>query len=371
MRICKRCIQPDTRPGIVFDREGVCPACRFAEKHEKTDWAKRRRELEEIAEYGKRNNISGYDCIVGVSGGKDSTRQAMYVKDELGLNALIVCCGYPPEQLTYRGAHNIANLTSLGFDCILVNPDPQAWKKMMREGFLRYGNWAKSTETAIFVTLPKLAFAYHIPLVFFGESPAVMRGALSVLSHEGDASKVKYSHTIEGGPEAVMTPDMTEQDLFWYRYPSDEEFHWAKLRLVYLGWYIQDFTKFRNEEFSVAHGMEIRKDPPEDIGDITGAEALDDDFVVMNQLFKYFKYGFGKVTDQTSEAIRLGLMTREEAIELVKKYDGKCAPRYIKKFCDFIGITEAEFWETADRFRNPDIWEKDKRGSWKMKYELS
>lgn len=370
MRYCKLCVQPDTRPGIVFDSDGVCPACRFAAEHKKIDWKKRRKDLEEIADYGRKHNVSGYDCIIGVSGGKDSTRQAIYVKEELGLNALLVCCGYSPEQFTERGAHNISNIISLGFDCLLVNPDPVVWKKMMREGFLRHGNWAKSTESAIVSSLPKLAIAYHIPLVFYGESPAIMRGALSVLSEGGDASVIKNSHTMEGWAEAVKTTDITEHDLFWYRYPNEREFDMAKLRLVYLGYFIEDFTKFRNAEVSIAHGMDIRKDPPEDIGDITGAEALDDDFVIMNQMMKYFKYGFGKVTDQSSEAVRLGMMTREKAVELVKKYDGKCAPRYIKKFCDFIGITEKEFWDVANRFRNPDIWKKDVKGNWSMKVTL-
>src|SRR6185436_11305402 len=120
--------------------------------------------LDEIAEFGRRNNVSGYDCIIGVSGGKDSVRQVMYARDELGLKPLLVSCTYPPEQMSERGAKNLANIISLGFDLISVSPAPQTWKSLMREGFLRFGNWARSTEMALYASAPKVAIAYHIPL---------------------------------------------------------------------------------------------------------------------------------------------------------------------------------------------------------------
>lgn len=371
MKYCKKCVQPDTRPGIKFDKEGVCPACRFAEVSEKIDWQERQKELEEIAEFGRKHNVSGYDCIVGVSGGKDSTRQSMFVRDELGLKPLLVSCVYPPEQHTERGAHNLANLISLGFDCISVSPDPQVWKKLMRQSFLKYGNWAKSTEMALYASAPKVAIAYHIPLIFLGENPAIALGDLDVGSTTGDANKMKYCHTLEGGnPDKLLTEDIKEQDIFWYRYPSDEEMDMVNMKIVFLGYFIKDFTRFKNAEFSVAHGLMIRNDPPEDIGDAYGFEALDDDFVVVNQMLKYLKFGFGKTTDQASEAVRLGMITREEAIELVKKYDGKCAPRYIKHFCRYFNMSSEEFWRVAELFRDKEIWEDGKNGEKKLKAVL-
>ena len=168
MRYCKRCVQPDTRPNIKFDQNGICPACHYVEKWPKIDWESRRRKLETIADWGRNHNVSGYDCIVAVSGGKDSTRQSMYVRDELGLKPLLVCCSYPPEQLVERGAQNLSNLISLGFDCISISPNPIVWKKMMRQGFLKFGNWAKSTEIALYTSAPRIAIAYHIPLIFLG-----------------------------------------------------------------------------------------------------------------------------------------------------------------------------------------------------------
>lgn len=371
MRYCVRCVQPDTRPGIRFDKKGVCPGCRFAQMAEQVDWKKRRRELEKIAEFGRKHNVSGYDCIVAVSGGKDSTRQSMYVRDELGLTPLLVSCTYPPEQLTDRGAHNLANLITLGFDCISVGPNPIVWKELMKQGFLRFGNWAKSTEMALYACVPKVAIGYHIPLIFLGENPAIALGDLESGSTTGDANNMRQYHTLRGGPDVVKTRRIHEGDLFWYRYPDVDEMEWAKLRVVYLGYYVRDFTRFKNAEFAIRHGLEVRDDPPEDIGDSYGFEALDEDFVVVNQMIKHLKYGFGKVTDQVSEAVRLGMMTQEEAFELVKKYDGKCATRFVKKFCRYLGISEQKFKAVVGRYRNKDIWKKDDHDTWHLVVNIS
>lgn len=370
MKYCKRCVQPDTRPNIKFDQNGICPACHYAEKWPKIDWELRRGKLETIADWGRDRNVSDYDCIIAVSGGKDSTRQSMFVRNELGLRPLLVCCSYPPEQLVERGAQNLSNLISLGFDCISISPNPIVWKKMMKRGFLKFGNWAKSTEMALYASTPRIAIAYHIPLIFLGENPALMLGDLGVGSMTEDANKMKYNFTLAGGPEALATSDISEINLYWYHYPSNKDMERAKLRIIYLGYFIHDFTRFENARFSIAHGLTIRDDPPEDIGDNYGFEALDEDFVVVNQMIKYLKYGFGKTTDQVSEAIRLNMMTRQSAIGLVKKYDGKCAPRFIKKFCDYIQISEKRFWQIAESFRNQDIWERDRKEGWRLKTPL-
>src|SRR3989344_2178818 len=372
MKYCKKCVQPNTRPGIVFDKKGVCMACRLAEQHNRIDWPKRRKELEEIADFGKKNNVSGYDCIIGVSGGKDSTRQSIFVRDELGLNPLLVSCQYPPEQMAERGARNISNLISLGFDCITVAPDPKAWKELMLQGFLKYGNWCKSTEIALYASAPKVAIAYHIPLIFLGENPAIAMGDTGVGSFTGDANRMKYYHTLQGGDPRKnnLVTGQVDQDLILYTYPSDEEIEWGKLRIVYLGYYIKDFTRFKNAEFAVERGLKVRSDSPEDIGDIYGHGALDEDYVVVNQMLKYLKFGFGQVTDQTAEAVRLNIMTREEAIAFVKKYDGKCADRFVKRFCKYLGISEKKFWKVAESYRNKNIWEKDKNGRFTLKVEL-
>lgn len=372
MKYCKKCVQPDTRPGIKFNSKGVCLACVFAENSVKIDWNKRILELENVAKYGKDHNISGYDCIVGVSGGKDSTRQALFVRDELGLKPLLVCCSYPPEQITSRGVHNISNLISLGFDTLIVSPAPKIWKKLMRRSFLKYGNWAKPTEMALYASAPKVAIAYQVPLIFLGENPAIQLGDLGVRSTNADAGRMKYSNTLAGGnpDDMLKDEDIGKEYALLYKYSTEEDLEKSKLKIQYLGYYWKDFSKVDNAKFSISRGLEVRTDTPENIGHIFPFNALDDDFVIVNQMIKFIKYGFGQVTDEVCEEIRFGRMSRSEAIKLVKKYDGKCARKYILMFCNYLEITEKKFWEVVETFRDKNIWGKDSNNNWILKTTL-
>lgn len=360
LRLCTRCVNPSTRPNMRLDAEGVCPVCRFEEERrsQTIDWAVRRRELEAICRWGRESTRSTYDCIVTVSGGKDSTRQACYARDELGMNPLLVNCAYPPEQLSEIGAHNLSNLISLGFDTISVSPDPVLWKRLMLEGLRRYGNWAKSTEMALYAIPIHAAIAYQVPLIFYGENPAQTIGE----QHgrvDGDASQLKRGNTIAGGPATILPPDVRESDAHFYFYPPDDDMAAARLRLVYLGYYMQDWSGRNNAAFSIARGLHTRKEPPEMTGDLWGFTCLDEDFSIVNQYLKYLKLGFGRVTDQVCEAINAGTMTREEGLELVRRYDGKCDASFIRRFCRYLGISEGEFAEIAERYRNREIWKEE------------
>lgn len=374
MYFCKTCLNPSTRPNIDIDAEGVCLACRYHEKRRAgaIDWTARRRELEQLAAWGRANSKSAYDCIVPVSGGKDSLRQALYARDELGLKPLLVSCVYPPEQLTDRGAYNLANLVSLGFDTISISLNPQVWKILMLQAFLQFANWCKSTELALYALPIHVAIAYKIPLLFLGENPAFTIGERES-SLDGDATKMKYSNTVSGGnPDHLLTDGVNWKDLHFYRYPSDDEMDWAKLRIAYLGYYIEDFNSIRNAEVAIEHGLWIRDDKPEDIGDIRGHFCLDEDFSIMNQMIKQVKLGFGRVMDQVCEAIHHGEMDRDEAIRLVQLYDGKCSDEYIRRFCTYLGITPAYFWEIVEAYRNKELWERDPGGTgWNLKADFT
>ena len=370
MRICVKCVTPTTRPGITFDEEGVCLPCKVAEVHKAIDWEVRKAELRSIAEWGKEHSRGGYDCIVAVSGGKDSTRQALYARDELGLKPLLVSCTYPPEQQSVIGAHNLSNLIELGFDTIVVGPGPEKWKTLMKVAFYKFGNWAKATELALYAVPPRVAIAYGIQLIFLGENNVLTYGDVGG-SLGGDANRVKYNNTLAGGsPKDLMAEGITERDVLWFTYPYDEEMQQANLRVVYLGFYIEDFNQHTNARIAIQHGLRIRDTRPEEVGALNQYEDLDEDFVHVNQMLKFFKFGFARVCDEASQAIRLGLISREQAIELVRKFDGKCAPRYIKRFCDYIGIDEQEFWRVADSYRSQEIWTKDINDDWRLNTPL-
>lgn len=366
---CRRCVEPNTRPGCIFDADGVCLPCRVSERAGEIDWSARQDELREILAWGRARKTSAYDCIIGVSGGKDSTRQSLYARD-LGLKPLLVCCTYPPEQVTERGARNLSNLVRLGFDVITVSPAPQVFKKLMRQGFYKYANWCKSTELALYTSIPRIAVTHNIPLIFLGENPALAWGT-DVGSFDSNANRMRVTNTLSGGDVTpLLTDDIGSNEVYWYRYPSERDIERAALRMVYLGYFIKDFNDYENSRIAIEHGLSVREGEDADplgTGSINNFDALDDDFVHVNQFLKCLKLGFGKVSQQVSGAIRNGYMSRAEGIELVKKYDGKCGERYVREFCGFLGIRVEEFWRVAESFRNHDIWEQDERGEWRLR----
>lgn len=367
---CKQCVNPSTRPNIVFNEAGLCPVCQYESDkiNEVIDWSARKRELESIITWGKENTKSTYDCIVTVSGGKDSTRQACFARDELGMNPLLVSCSYPPEQMTDLGADNLANLIELGFDLISISPNPQVWKQLMSEGFLRYGNWAKSTEMALYAIPIHVAIAYQIPLLFYGENPVMTIGERHG-NLDGDASKIKKGNTIAGGPSTILPESILPRDAIFYYYPSDDDMAAAQLRLSYLGYYIPEWSGHNNAIFAQEKGLKFRTETPEQTGDLWGFSCLDEDFSIVNQFLKYVKLGFGRVTDQVCEAISSGKMTRSEGFELIKKYDGQCDESFIRRFCNYLDIPEEKFWSLVEEVRNHDIWYKDAQGDWQLRMD--
>ena len=372
MKYCRKCLQPDTRPGTRFDASGVCPACNYFASLKHVDWDERQTELKQIVQFGKNNNHSGYDCIIGVSGGKDSTRQAIFVREVLGMRPLLVCLSYPPEQVTQRGVDNISNLIEHGFDCVTINPAPQTWRKLMRKSFLEHVNWCKSTELALFSSVPRLAIAYQIPLIWWGENTALQLGDLNVMGKTGsDGNQLKKMNTLGGGDITwLLSDEVKRSDILQYIYPSDIEMERANLRIVFLGYFWKDWSLLDNGIYASLRGLDIRNEPPQDIGDYVGVTSLDEDWVTLNQMIKYYKFGFGRISDYVNEDIRLGRMTREEGIRMLEKYDGKCSPQYIKSFCDYIEISEAQFWEKVDASVNKSLFEKNSAGKWQRKFEI-
>lgn len=370
MKYCRKCLQPDTRPNTVFTEEGICPACHYFSELKHVDWQERYEILQELISEKIKRKKTGFDCIIGVSGGKDSTRQALFVRDKLGLNPLLACLSYPPEQVTQRGVDNISQLINLGFDCVIVAPAPQTWQRLMRHSFDRFTNWARSTELALFSSVPQLAIRYGIELIFWGENPGLQLGDLKTLGRTGyDGNNLRNMNTLSGGALDWITEIHGDHgDLIPYVYPSLEEFNKTKISIVYLGWFLGDWSLINNASYSCLEGLNIREDGVENTGDLYGVTALDEDWVTLNQMIKYYKFGFGRVTDYVNEEIRSGLMSRDQAIALVEKYDDACGDNYIKDFCNYIGIDDQYFWSKVYEATNKELFTVNKDGSIKRNF---
>ena len=374
MKYCTQCLQPDTRPNTQFTENGICPACNYFEQLQYVDWQERFEILNEVLDYHiKRHNPkTNFDCIVGVSGGKDSTRQALWVRDKLKLNPLLVCLTYPPEQVTERGVNNISNLINLGFDVVISAPGPVTWKRLMKASFNKFTNWAKSTELALFSSVPQIAIHYGVRLILWGENPGLQLGDLKTLGRNGyDGNSIRYMNTLSGGAiDWMQDLGFSLHDLIPYQYPTPTEFDKNELQIVYLGWFIGDWSLINNGMYAATNGLEIREDTVSNTGDLHGITSLDEDWVTLNQMIKFYKFGFGRVTDYVNEEIRLGRITRCEAIKLVENYDDSCGVQYIESFSDYIGITVAEFWEKVRSSVNKELFDIDLNGRIIRKFKV-
>ena len=368
MRVCNRCIQPDTRPGIYFDDQGVCGACLWEEKKKEINWKSREKELQDIAKWAKKTTESNYDCVIGVSGGKDSTKQALTARDLLGLRCLLV--NSEPEGITEIGRYNIENLKQLGFDVISLRPNPKVMRLLVKRDFYKNLNPVKITEFSLFASTYIIADKFDIPLIIQGDNPGLTLGAsLTGVGTDSNAMKADELHTLSSGwKEYVEVEGIEEKDLYLFHY-NRKKLEEKGYKAIWLNYFLKEWSNHKNAVFSKEHGLRWRPEnfDREAIGTYLPYFQLDGDLTQVNQLLKYIKFGFGQCMDHVCYDLRDGLLTRDEAIELVKKYDGKCSEVYIEKFCNYIGISQKEFWSVVEKFRGP-MWKKDEKGNWHNTY---
>ena len=357
VKICAKCIQPNTRPGIYFSQESICGACLWEEEKNKINWNERIKELRNIVEDAK-DKKADYDCVIGVSGGKDSTKQAITARDALGLKCLLV--NYQPENITDIGVENMENLKQNGFDVLSIRPNPKIMQKLVKYDFFNYLNPVKATEFSLYSSAYIIAEKFNIPLVIQGENPGLTVGtSLTGVGKDSDALKAYQLQTLSKGFNEYLEIDgISEKELFLFHYDVKKLIA-QNTKGIWLQYFLKEWTYRGNAEFSSKYGFKGRENfKPEDIGTYIGFGSLDSDLVHVNQMLKFIKFGFGFCMDHVCYDIRDGNLNRKEAIELVLKYDGKCADHYINDFCNYIEISQDVFWKTVEKFRG-DIWNKD------------
>jgi N-acetyl sugar amidotransferase len=365
IKYCSNCLFPETKPDLSFNEEGVCSACIAAELKDKgIDWEERAKQFNEIVDhYRLPKGKTGWDCIVPVSGGKDSTYQAYFMKEVCGLNPLCVC--FETTMVTTLGQANLDNLTKMGMDVIHFKKNNTAYKKMVIEGFKRLGDEMWPNHIGIFTIPVLMAVKFNIPLIIWGENPQKEYGGPSLDSVQ---SRVLNRQWLEefGGllgnriQDMVGVEGLTEKELSPYYYPSDEEINRVGVTGVFLGSYF--FWDARKQlEIVKQYGFRVKEDGPIE-GTYTNYENLDEKLVGLHDYLKYVKYGFGRATDHVGIDIRNKRMTRSEGLELVKAYDGKYPYDGVNNFVEYSGISKEEIDAIIDSFTNPILFKQDENG---------
>jgi N-acetyl sugar amidotransferase len=362
MKWCRSCLLPDTRPNLHIGDDGVCNACKSHDAKRDIDWIERRRQLEIVAASAKaRATPNGYDCLIPVSGGKDSTWQTIQCLG-LGLRPLAVTWKTPGR--TEIGRRNLDNLVSLGVDHIDYQINPKVEARFMVKAFERFGSTAIPMHLALFNIPLTIAVRFSIPLVVWGENSAFEYGAADE-AHTGfalDAEWLKTYGVTHGTAASDWVDDqLSAKDLAAYFGPSAAEMQAAGVRAIFLGYYLQ-WDPVETRRVAERHGFASDSSGPRtgyyDFADI------DDDFISIHHWMKWYKFGFTRLFDNLSLEIRNGRMSRADALEILRRSGDQTPHHDIARLCAFTGIDEARFYSIAENFRNHAIWKRDRDGVW-------
>lgn len=363
MRICKKCIMPDTRPRLKFDHEGVCAACEWHEiKKTGINWENRYKELAELCD--KIRGKQKYDCIVPASGGKDSTYVADKMKNEFHLNVLTVTITPPLETKLIQ--ENIKNFLAHGYDNFKVTPNPAIAQEINKYGFVEQGRPLLSWTSCLNSVMFSLATEMRIPLIMFGEEGETEYGGTTELRYtpyyDADFAINVYAY---GNNPKEFTKGYSEHELALWQFPSKEAMIDADFKVAHWS-YFENWDPYTHYEFARDNYGMIKSDK-RSIGTYSDFAQLDTPLYELHTYMMYLKYGFGRCLQDACIDIRFGRLSRDEAISMVNKYDGEYPEKNVPLFCKYFGMSMEEFDEVLDRHVNKELFEK-KNGIWKPKF---
>ena len=366
MNYCKNCVLPDTRPNLYLDEKGVCNACNESLNKKKINWKERRSLLIDIISKAKKKS-KGYDCLIPVSGGKDSTWQLINILN-LGLNPLAVTWKTPAR--TEIGQKNLDNLINLGVDHIDYQINPKIEAKFMLETFKKHGSTAIPMHLAIFNIPLKIALKFSIPLIIWGENSAQEYGGDEKSINNFILNKnwfKKYGVTNGTTAKNWISKDITQKKLTPYLNSDWKLFDQNNIMSIFLGHFLKWDTE---NSYNVAkkNGFKSRSRGPK-IGYYNFSD-IDCDFISIHHWMKWYKFGFTRLMDNLSVEIRNNRITRGKALNIIKKSNNKPPQSDIGKFCKFVKIDKKKFFEIAEKHRNKNIWNK-KNGVWRLNKYIS
>lgn len=365
IKYCVNCVMPETKPDLHIDAEGVCNACRSYENRKAVDWAKRRVELDELLARYRSKDGSNWDCIVPVSGGKDSTYQVVRML-QMGMNPL--CVTATTCDLSDLGRRNIENLKSLGVDYVELTPNRKVRAKLNRIGLKDVGDISWPEHVGIFTIPVRAAVQFKVPLIIWGENSQNEYGGPATAA----SNHVLNRRWLEefGGLLGLRVSDLYEREgieprhLVPYTYPTDAELEQVGVTGLFLGYFIP-WDGYTNALVAQGHGF-ITYDKCVE-GSIVNYENVDNHQTGIHDYFKFLKFGFGRATDIACLHLRRGRLSRQDALDLVKLHDGKFPSSYLgKSLADILRpleMTVDEFTAICDRFTNKKLFVKDARGN--------
>ena len=357
MIFCKKCVYPMSAAHLEIS-DGICSACRGAERLNSIslqEWEQRENKFRELVDSLKPQKNSNYDCVIPVSGGKDSFYQAHLMIDKYKLKPLFVT--YHGNNYLPVGDYN-RDLMRHVFDAdhLVFGPSVSVLKKLNRIGFRLMGDMNWHAHCGIFTYPIQVATQMKIPLVVWGETFWDISGMFSPDDFVEFSARTRHEHALRGYEwyDLLGQENLEEKDLLWAKYPDDQEIIDAGVRGVCIGNYFKWDPNAQTQIIKDKYGWKSAE--VEFQRTYRKMSNLDDRYENgVHDLLKFIKFGYGRGSDHASKDIRTGYMTREHGIEMVKKYD-HVIPDDLEYWLDYAEFNEKEFWNVADTFRDPKVW---------------
>ena len=355
IKYCSKCVMPSTRPGIEFDDNGVCTGCQSFEKQKQTDWGKRWTELEKLCNKHRKNDGS-FDCIITVSGGKDSMYQVHVFKELLGMNPLLVTVT-DNFTSTEAGKHNYQNMIDT-FDChgVVFHPKKETERKYVREMFEKEGKPTWYVDRLIYTYPLHIAKSMDIPLIIYGEDISWTYGGKDAIESPSAMAQVENG-VASDYPEITSTDPMLRPPVGY-----------GDLEPIYLSYFVP-WNSWQNYVFAKSRGFKDLIGEWNRTNHLEWFDQIDSIAYLLHPWMKFPKFAHSVVTDYASKFVRYGMMTRDEAIKVVKQKEHVLDQKIIDDFCKFTSYTLSEFWSIINKHYNLDLFERDGYG-WKRKYKV-
>jgi N-acetyl sugar amidotransferase len=375
MKTCKRCLYSENHAlNVVFDDEGICSGCRVHEEKDLIDWTIKGEELGQLLSSYKNITGNNYDCIIPVSGARDSYFIVHTIKNVYKMNPLLVT--YNKQYNTDIGVRNLANLR-IQFNCdiITLTVNPEKVKKITRATLRKLGSiyWHCIAGQTVFPV--QIAVKFKIPLIIWGAHQGVDQ--VGMFSHEDKVEmsrKYRKEHDLMGYEAEDLIDEfdgITESDIIQFKYPEDEEIEKVGVRGIYLNNYFRwDSVKQHNDMIKLYNYETKIETRTFDVFNDVDCFNYND----VHDYLKFIKHGYGKVVDQVCREIRLARITRDLGSKLINEYIN-IKPKNLTLFLKWLGITENAFYYVVDQHRNKMFWKRDEKWEWKfiglMKYEYT
>ena len=366
---CKSCTISNQRPNsavefkqnkrtqkstITFNENGICDACKFAENKKNIDWKLREKELKDICDKFRKNDGS-YDCIIPGSGGKDSFFTSHILKFKYNMNPLTVT--WAPNIYTSWGWKNFQSWIGSGFDNQLITPNSLTHRLLTRLSLEKIFHPFQAFILGQKNIAPRISKLMNIPLVFYGENEAeygnpIENNSTAIREDKYFQSNSNNNEVFIGGThlnELIEDYGLTKNDLKLYL--PLENITEKKTEVHYLGYYLRwhpqgaYYYSIENGDFTAA--------PERTPGTYSKYNSIDDKIDDFHFYTYYIKFGIGRATYDSSQEIRNNDITREEGIELVKKYDGEFPERFSKEIFQYLSINKKQFPVASKKFEQP------------------